>query len=368
MSGKDVSMKTPRILLTAAAALAVALVPVTAEAGGTQQTTVASGLNGPRGLAFSPDGALYVAEAGSGGAAPCMQGPEGDTICFGTSGSVTRVDHNRQTRVLTGLPSLAAPGGAQGIGPSDVSFQGKGNMYVTLGLGGDPGVIRPALPAAGQKMGWLLRNGKPAVDIAAYEATADPDKIEINSNPNSVLALPGGQVVADAGGNSLLWVSGRGKISTLAVFPQRMVDAPPELNLPPGTQVPMQAVPTSVVRGPDGALYVGELTGFPFPKGAARVYRVVPGHAPEVYAEGFTNIIDLGFANGKLYVLEIARNGLLSGDQAGALIRVGSHGAQQVVPADLTLPGGLTFRDGDAYVSNCGACPAGAGSVVRIRS
>jgi hypothetical protein len=361
-------MKTSRILLTAATAFAVTLVPLSAEAGGAQQTTVASGLNAPRGLAFAPDGALYVAEAGTGGTAPCITGPEGDETCYGTTGSVTRIDRKQQTRVLTGLPSLAAEGGAQAIGPSDVSFQGKGNMYVTLGLGGDPGVLKPALPASGQTMGWLLRNGNPVTDIAGYEASANPDRGEIDSNPNSVLALPGGQAVVDAGGNSLLWVSANGKISTIAVFPERMVEAPPFLGLPPGTQIPMQSVPTSVVQGPDGAFYVSELTGFPFPTGAARIYRVVPGQASQVYAQGFTNIIDLGFSNGKLYVLEIAHNGLLSGDPVGALIRVGSNGSQQIVSQNLTLPGGLTLRDGAAYVSDCGACPAGAGSVVRISS
>jgi hypothetical protein len=49
-----------------------------------------------------------------------------------------------------------------------------------------------------------------------------------------------------------------GEISTLAVFPQRLVDAPPSLGLSPGTQLLMDAVPTSVAVGPDGALYVGE--------------------------------------------------------------------------------------------------------------
>ena len=53
-----------------------------------------------------------------------------------------------------------------------------------------------------------------------------------------------------------------------------MVDAPPFLGLPPGAQMPMQSVPTSIVKGPDGAYYVGELTGFPFQVGAARVWRL----------------------------------------------------------------------------------------------
>jgi hypothetical protein len=32
-----------------------------------------------------------------------------------------------------------------------------------------------------------------------------------------------------------------------------------------------------------------------FSVGAARVYRVVPGKAPTVFADGFTNIIDIAF-------------------------------------------------------------------------
>jgi len=356
-------------LVTAVTAFAAVLIPVTAEAGGAQQTTIASGLNAPRGLAFAPDGGLYVAEAGTGGPGPCIPGPEGGNVCFGTSGSVTRISDLDQKRVLTGLPSLAAPDGSNAIGPSDVAFQGKGGMYVTLGLGGDPNAVRPQLPPAGQQLGWLLRNGKPVTDIAGYEAAANPDGGAVDSNPNSVAALPGGRAVADAGGNDLLWIAANGKISTLATFPDRLVEAPPEAGLPPGTKIPMQAVPTSVVRGPDGAFYVGELTGFPFLKGAARVWRVVPGQAPKVYAEGFTNIIDIGFDHGTLYVLEIARNGLLGAgtDPSGALLRVDRHGKQHLVSKDLTLPGGLTLDDGKAYVSDCGACPGPAGSVVRIR-
>jgi sugar lactone lactonase YvrE len=168
-------------------------------------------------------------------------------------------------------------------------------------------------------------------------------------------------VITDAGGNSLLGAA-HGDISTLAVFPNRLVPNPFG-----GPDIPMQAVPTTVTRGPDGALYVGQLTGFPFPVGGANVYRVEPGETPEVFLSGFTNIIDIAFGpDGSLYVLEIAHNGLLSGDPTGALIRVGQDGSRTVIASEgLTMPTGVAIRDGKAYVSNCGVC-ADTGEVVAI--
>jgi hypothetical protein len=112
-------------------------------------------------------------------------------------------------------------------------------------------------------------------DLTAYEVANNPDDTfypdgtpRLESNPYAVLALPSERIVTDAAGNDLLRVAANGEISTLAVFPQRFVDAPPSLGLPPGTQLPMDAVPTSVALGPDGTLYVSQLTGFPFPVGA----------------------------------------------------------------------------------------------------
>jgi len=54
---------------------------------------VAQGLNNPRGLALSSDGALYIAEAGAGGEGPCIPNPENpaEENCAGPSGSITRV-------------------------------------------------------------------------------------------------------------------------------------------------------------------------------------------------------------------------------------------------------------------------------------
>ena len=330
--------------------------------------TVAGGLDNPRGLAFGLDGSLYVAEAGRGGAGPCFPGPEGEA-CFGDSGAVTRIGYGKVRRVVTGLPSIAAPDGTNAVGPSDVS--GHGRLHFTVGLGADPALRAQLPPLAAEASGWLLRDSvrgwRQVADVAGFEASANPDGRAPDSNPQSLLATRGGFLVADAGGNSLVRVSPNGSLSTVATFPDQLVDAPPMMGLPPGTKIPSEAVPTSVVRGPDGAYYVGTLTGFPFAPGSARVFRVVPGRTPTVYASGFTNIIDLAFGpGGKLYVLEIAHNGLLSGDQTGALIRVGRDGSQTIVASEgLTAPAGLAIKGRSAYVSNCGTC-VGTGSVLRI--
>jgi hypothetical protein len=326
---------------------------------------IATGLDNPRGLAFRPGGDLYVAEAGAGGSGPCFVGPEGPT-CFGLSGAVTRINERGQTRVLTGLPSIGVQGtGNLAIGPSDIGFEGEGSSFVTIGLGADP-AIRTQLPAL-DDMGQILRTRifknewKLLADLGDFEAENDPNEDGPDTNPNSVLALSDRRIVADAGANALLKVKDGGKVSVLATFPNRDVPGPG------GAPFSMDAVPTSVAKGPDGAFYVGQLTGFPFPLGGAFVFRVEPGEDPEIFATGFTNIIDIAFdEDGALYVLEIFQNGLLSGDPTGALKRVNPDGSVDlVISGGLVTPGGLAIRGDYAYVSNCGTC-AGAGEVLRI--
>lgn len=363
--------RLPRGRLAAAVALWVgSLFAATGFAQPAGSTVVASNLNNPRGLAFAPNGALYIAEAGTGGDGPQIAGPDGP-LHFGLSGSITRVSKGTQERIVTGLPSLANATGGAAIGPSAISFGQNGNAALTIGLGQNPAVRADTLGAAGALMGtlWQLnQNGqmKLTADIAGFEAANNPDGNLPDSNPNGVLSDKGGAVfVADAGGNSLLEVTAKGTVSVVAVFPNRIVPFPT-----PQSEFSMQAVPTNVVRGPDGALYVSQLTGFPFPLHGARVYRVVPGSEPTIYAEGFTNIIDLEFdASGNLYVLEIDQNGLLAPDVVGRLARVNAsdHSIVDIATTGLIMPGGMTIGpDGAIYVSNYSTAP-GAGQVIRIQ-
>ena len=346
---------------------------------GASWEVIVKGLDNPRGLNIGPDGGLYVAEAGSGGSGPCGPGPEGER-CYGTTGAITRIDLRTADarRVVTGLPSLASAG-AFATGPQDVSFQGLGNGFFTIGFGGDPRLREAQFGPAGAALAHLARatpdgSWRLTADLGDFEADENPTGDEVDSNPYGVLALPGRQVVADAGANALIEVFASGSIIPLATFPNRDVPAPPFLGLPPGTLIPMDAVPTTVVVGPDGDYYVGQLTGFPFPVGQAKVYRV-PRHGgtPEVYAEGFTAIIDIAFGrDGSLYVLEIAANGLLAAfgadDWTGALIRVRPNGTRTELAAGaLTAPGGVAIdRDGALYVTNK-SIYSDAGEVVKIQ-
>jgi len=335
-------------------------------------TVVMSGLENPRRLAFGPDGGLYVAEAGRGGTTPTMIAIGGVPQFFGTTGAVSRLQGGVQQRVLTGLPSLARTGGSNAGGLNNIAFGSGGELYGVFSLATGVVAQRDALGSAAASLGQLVRlplaggSVLNLADLATYEATSNPDGRGLNSNPFGLLVTPGGGfVVADAGGNDILGVTAGGTISTLAVLPARPTP------LPFGPPL-IESVPTAVALGPDGAYYIGELTGAPYPRGFANVYRFDPLTGDlAVAVSGFTNIVDLTFGpDGGLYVLQLTTNGLASptGPGPGALFRVDPvTGARALIASEgLSFPTGLVFGPDDSlYVSNLSTSPGG-GQVLRI--
>jgi len=255
-----------------------------------------SGLDAPRGLAWGPEGGLYVTEAGDGTATgPCTPVAVGSN-CYSETGKITRLFHGQQERVVTGLPSIFNTMRRDIVGPNDISFQGRGTAFVTIGWGGNP-TLRANL-------GDLLR------------------------------------------------VAANGNVSLVATFSPASNGAEP--------------VPTEVELGPDGALYVSQLTGAPFTKGVAGIFKIVNGQ-PQLVQGGFKTVIDFTFGpDGSMYVLEHASSDTFFGGP-GRLTRVAPNGTRTLITEALNRPTSvLVGDDGAIYVSNNGVS-VGTGEVLKIQ-
>jgi hypothetical protein len=337
--------------------------------------TVATGLNNPRQLAIGSGGSLYVAEAGIADACTGIPniGPEFQ-VC-GQTGSVTEVrrpDHRRaeQRRVVTGLPTMTFNG--EVIGTSDVAVRGNRIEVLIGGMAGAT-TARNDLPAEYAGFG-TLRSARlkwaplTAADLAlvadlnAFEIAKDPDgNVPPDSNAVGFTALGHGRwAVADAGGNALLRV-GRGGERVVAAFPN---GAPAPDPFGPG-EVSPQAVPTDVAVGPDGAYYVSQLTGYPFPTGGSTIWRVTRDGQVSAYATGLTMVTSLAWQGRTLYAVQLDDGNFFDG-HVGSLRRVTPGGSvHEAVIDNLSAPYGLAIQGRSAYLT-VGSVSAGDGSVIRV--
>jgi hypothetical protein len=352
-------------------------------------TTLTTGLNSPRGLNFTALGELVVVEAGDGSAA-CEAGrntlslpPRNVPICVSRTGAVSqRYSSGEWARPQVNWPSWRSnvPGQAfaEVTGPQDISFPFRGRAFITVGWGGTPETRREA-PARGRSFGLLLKSGPDDkrtawADIAGYEQAWNPAGGPVDSNPYGILAEKGRTYVVDAGANALYRVQGKWNVSLVTTFPRTTNPADCRIPVAPGVVGPpappsSEPVPTTVARGPDGALYVGELTGFPFCAGAARIWKVVEGEEPTPFLTGFKSIIDMAFArDGTLYVLQYASSPSGLGGP-GQIVKVAPNGTRTVLQTGTTLqqPAGVAIgpSDGTLYVTNKTITPGG-GEVLRI--
>jgi hypothetical protein len=319
---------------------------------------VLEGLNNPRSVVVSQDGALWVVEAGSGGTGTSIVNDNGETVSFGLSGRVTMTVGGVTTVVAEGLPSLASAPGFAATGAHDVAFAPDGTPHVLFGFGSDP-ADRTAFAGEtnGDVFGQLVAidGGSliPVADIAAAEG-ANPDGGGINSNPYGVAATPDGFAVTDAGANTVLDVASDGTVSVRTVLP-------PSANpLPFGPPV-YEAVPTGIVSSSDGDVIVSELTGFPFPPGGATLYSVGSDGIASEFAEGFTNVIDLALGpDGIVLALELDSDSLIGPDAIGSLYAIDDLGVKTLLYSGLLNPTSVAVGgDGTIYITENGLSPDG---------
>ena len=380
-------------------------------------TTIVDGISNARGVSFGPDGSLYVAEPGIGGNGNCQPSPSTlfQPICAGNSGSLVKVapDGTKQ-RLLNNFESLAEqPSGNQGAGIQDIQFDSQGNAYLLTGFAGYPGnrdletlnlgsqfpipplqlatfppstadkVLNTPLLAQLYQVDLNTGSLNSIFDFAKNEITKNPDKGDIVTNPYDLTINGDSAYVVDGGGNTAYKIKLDGSKSEAIAIPKNTIsksDLPPGLQLPPGLleelpggEIAIQSVPTGGAIGPDGALYVGEYTGFPYPEGKSRIFRIGEDLKPEVFLDGFTHITDLTFDDkGDLLVLQFSDTSQLGGDITnlpGSLIKVAPDGTRTTLVAagqGLDSADGIDISaDGKIYITNRGVGPR-RGEVVRV--
>ncbi len=325
--------------------------------------TVAGGLDGPRQLADYRGNQVLVAES--------------------DSGQVSSVNPRSGT-VTTLLDGLAYPQG--------VDYR-RGLLYVAVG--GPPPPDEPPgpfpVPADAATASLLVArpNGPvlATVDLEAYELANNPDgqvqfvdgqPVDSLSNPFAVLAQRKRVLVADAGANDVLAVDPwSGQVSTFfvppLVTPDEVKACGDEPNNP-GT-VGCDPVPTGIVEGRDGLLYVSTL-GALVP-GAGRVYVLTQQGEVVRVIEGLDSPTGIAVGrHGEVYVSDVFA-GAPEGEPGpgfdpstvGQVVRIDPDGARSV--AHVTMPSGLLLRHDRLYVSAWSVAtlvglPAGRGEVVRV--
>jgi DNA-binding beta-propeller fold protein YncE len=320
--------------------------------GAVQPLLAVTGLTQPRGLAFSPDGTLLVAEGGS--AAPAEAPSPGRVTALSPGGG--------RLVVADGLPAAATQALFQQSGPSTLVRGPSGGdtaSFLFMGPSGEDlyGTVTRLLPADPQ---WRVDPLGSLSDRLGVQTPAP--------------ATPWGGSIS---GDGVVYVTLPFANQLVRLRAQNPAGAPPIDGalvtgfIDSGQRNPL---PTGVAVGDDGALYVTLFGAEPYRPGTGRVVRVQPDGKWQPLYDSLTFPIALAFApDGQLYVLEFAsgydaRTGRFT-PNSGRLLAVGPAASRRrTVTAVVNYPTALRFSPtGDAYLTENGVFSRpGEGRVLRV--
>jgi hypothetical protein len=331
-----------------------------------RQSVIASGLTSPRGMAWGPDGTLYVALAGHGGAMPGvpeLPAPVGPFM-GGPTASIVRIEDGCPVVVADGLPSMRdAEGGVVGV--ADLAFLG-GQLYALVAAGGDaygnPGTTNGVYEVNANGTANLV------ADITTWMA-ANPQTAPPMVVPGAIQSVPNPgypfAMVADAA-TGLLWVADANNGLVLTVALDGTVAVAADL-------FGEDPVLTGIALAPEGGVFVGTLTSEPYLDGTAKVVHVAPGGGVSEVWMGLTAVTGVALGpGGDLYALEMSTGNTAEPPflrpHSGRLVRQAGKRRLEEVATGLLYPVAVDIGpDGAFYVAQ----PAfgahdGSGVIVRI--
>lgn len=297
---------------------------------------IANELTNPRGFTWGPEGALYLALAGSGGSTQVGS----TSFRGGETSSIVTVSNGCTTPVAEGFPSTHWPERLWVWGVMDVAFL-DGELYA-LHSGGQQGWGLPGTPNGIYRV----------LDDGSWELVADLAswfKDNPVANPPDDFDPNGSLFDMEAGGDRL-WITESNAGRLLTVTPDGTIELVADLS-------DQERTPTGLALDGEGGAYVAFLTVIPYEDGASRIVHVAADGSVTDHWTGLTAVNDLAVGpDGELYAAEMATNNLSDepylNPGSGRVVRRTGLDSLAAVATDVPYPVMLGFgEDGDLYVA-----------------